>query len=207
VHNRLGFFADRAAKKWWQPVKIYTISRDGGTPEPLVSEQHRQYRAAWGPDDKTIAIGRPNRENPMTIELLDVKEGKMRDLPGSKDLWLPSWSADGRYIAAMSRDYRRLMVFDFTTSTWTEVAHGRMMGDFTISHDSKYVYFEDADTHLYRTMISGGTRESIATLKDLPRPLLPHLGAFWFGLTPDDSPLLMRNLGTQEIYSLDVQSK
>jgi hypothetical protein len=28
--------------------------------------------------------------------------------------------------------------------------------------------------------------------------------ALWFGLTPDDSLLTMRDLGTQEIYAFDV---
>jgi len=27
---------------------------------------------------------------------------------------------------------------------------------------------------------------------------------FWLGLAPDDSPLLLRDVGTQEIYALDV---
>jgi hypothetical protein len=27
----------------------------------------------------------------------------------------------------------------------------------------------------------------------------------WFGLTPDDSPLVLRDTGTQEIYALDWQ--
>jgi hypothetical protein len=28
----------------------------------------------------------------------------------------------------------------------------------------------------------------------------------WFGLTPDDSILIPRNIGTQEIYALEMQS-
>jgi hypothetical protein len=27
----------------------------------------------------------------------------------------------------------------------------------------------------------------------------------WTGLTPDDSPLVVRDVGSQEIYALDVQ--
>jgi hypothetical protein len=27
----------------------------------------------------------------------------------------------------------------------------------------------------------------------------------WFGLTPDDSPLVARDISTQEIYALDMQ--
>jgi hypothetical protein len=31
-------------------------------------------------------------------------------------------------------------------------------------------------------------------------------GGFWFGITPDNSPLVLRDTGTQEIYALDWQS-
>jgi hypothetical protein len=31
-------------------------------------------------------------------------------------------------------------------------------------------------------------------------------GSFWFGLAPDDSPIVLRDTGTQEIYALDWQA-
>ena len=44
----------------------------------------------------------------------------------------------------------------------------------------------------------------IASLKDFKRG--GTSGGFWFGLTPDNSPLLLRDVGTQEIYALDWQA-
>jgi hypothetical protein len=29
---------------------------------------------------------------------------------------------------------------------------------------------------------------------------------FWFGLAPDDSPLVLRDTGTQDIYALDWEA-
>ena len=186
-----------------RPWKIYTISRDGGTPEPLFPEEHRQLTAAWGPNANSIVIGRPNRENPMTIELLDLKTGKATEIPGSQDLWNPAWSPDGRYIVAPSRDYRRLMVFDFTTGRWTELAAQAIVPGSFFSHDSKYVYFEDFGKAVYRVPVQGGKKELVVDFKDLRRPIVPSW-AFWFGLAPDDSVITMRDLGTQEIYAFDV---
>jgi Tol biopolymer transport system component len=185
-----------------RPWKIYTISRDGGTPEPLFLEEHRQLLAAWGPNGNSVAIGRPNRENPMAIELLDLKTGKATEIPGSQDLWQPAWSPDGRYIVAQSKDYRRLMVFDSTIGKWTEMAQGILSGS-QFSHDSKYVYFEDFGKAVYRVPVQGGKKELVVDFKDLRRPIVPSW-ALWFGLTPDDSLLTMRDLGTQEIYAFDV---
>jgi Tol biopolymer transport system component len=138
----------------------------------------------------------------MTIELLDLKTGMATEIPGSQGLWLPAWSPDGRYIVAESRDYKRLMVFDFTTGRWTEVAQAIVSGSF-FSHDSKYVYFEDFGKAVYRVPVHGGKRELVVDFKDLRRPVVTNW-AFWFGLAPDDSVLTMRDLGTQEIYAFDV---
>src|ERR1700693_2868654 len=55
---------------------------------------------------------------------------------------------------------------------------------------------------LYKVRISDRRLEKIAGLKNLRRTW----GSWgpWTGLAPDDSPLLLRDTGTQEIYVLDV---
>jgi hypothetical protein len=40
-------------------------------------------------------------------------------------------------------------------------------------------------------------------LKDFRRVVIPW--NTWFGLAPDGSPLLMRDIGTQEVYALDLE--
>ena len=42
--------------------------------------------------------------------------------------------------------------------------------------------------------------EPVSDLTDLPAT--GNIGP-WLGLAPDDSPLLLKDIGTQDIYSLD----
>jgi hypothetical protein len=49
--------------------------------------------------------------------------------------------------------------------------------------------------------ISDHKLEQMVSLKDFRQA--PGWGG-WLGLSPDDSPLLLRDAGTQEIYGLDV---
>jgi hypothetical protein len=51
--------------------------------------------------------------------------------------------------------------------------------------------------------VANGKMERLLSLKEVPRGFDPW--EFWVGLAPDDSPLLMRDRSTQEIYSLDVR--
>jgi hypothetical protein len=47
--------------------------------------------------------------------------------------------------------------------------------------------------------------EKIVDLKDFRRVVMPW--NTWLGLTPDGSPLLMRDTGTQEVYALDLEGE
>lgn len=51
--------------------------------------------------------------------------------------------------------------------------------------------------------VATGKEECLPRLTEDPRGFDPW--EFWVGLAPDDSPLLMRDRSTQEIYSLDVR--
>lgn len=51
--------------------------------------------------------------------------------------------------------------------------------------------------------VATGNEACLLSLTEGPRGFDPW--EFWVGLAPDDSPLLMRDRSTQEIYSLDVR--
>jgi hypothetical protein len=51
--------------------------------------------------------------------------------------------------------------------------------------------------------ISDHKLEQVVSLKDFRRAL--GFGA-WAGLAPDNSPLLLRDVGTQDIYALDWEA-
>jgi len=76
----------------------------------------------------------------------------------------------------------------------------------TGSRDGKYLYAEDysdSKDDIVRVNVANGKVERLRSLKEVPRGFDPW--EFWVGLAPDDSPLLMRDKSTQEIYSLDVR--
>ena len=85
---------------------------------------------------------------------------------------------------------------------------GISVDHYNWSHDARYVYFKSAagdKTALYRVGLRDPRLERIISLKDVRRT--GNEGPFspWSGLTPDDSPLVLRDIGTQEIYALDVE--
>ena len=96
------------------------------------------------------------------------------------------------------------MVFDVHSQKWTELT--KIAVDFPIwSRDSKYIYFDSAENapNLYRVRIADKNLEQVASLRGIR--LAPTFGGLLTGLAPDDSPLVLRDVGSQEIYALDLE--
>jgi len=126
-------------------------------------------------------------------------------LPRSTGVYSPRWSPDGRYIAALSSDSARLLLFEFQSQTWTELAKANF-GNPTWSRDSEYICFDTfgADAAFFRVRIRDHKVEQILSLKDVPRAV-GSLGP-WTGLAPDGSPLIQRDASLDEIYALDWEA-
>ena len=95
------------------------------------------------------------------------------------------------------------MLFDFAANKWSELSHIGV-GTTQWSRDGQYVYFDSGnnqDPAIYRIHVADRKLERICSLKDFRRALSYWIA--WMGLTPDGSPLLMRDTGTQEVYALD----
>jgi hypothetical protein len=117
-----------------------------------------------------------------------------------------SVSLDGRHIVARSLDSNSLMLFNFQTQTWTELVRGAYFGFANWSADGQYVYYlrRGLEPAILRVRIADGSVEEIANLSNLRQT--GFRGGIWTGLAPDDSPLVLRDTGTQEIYALDLQA-
>ena len=139
------------------------------------------------------------------VRLLDLETRRVSALPGSEGLWSPRWSPTGRHVAAMSNDGNTLLLFDFATRMWTELAH-ISMGYPQWSHSGEFVFFlgnlPGADK-VFRVRVSDHKLEEVADLKYF-HPAPSNVGT-WIGLTPDDSPLAMRDAGTQDFHALTLQ--
>jgi Tol biopolymer transport system component/DNA-binding winged helix-turn-helix (wHTH) protein len=206
--KRIAFF-DVAPGK---PGKIFLISSDGGTPEPLLSDSRNEIDPNWSPDGTSISFSyfpvfdRTPR-NELGIFIINVKSRSVQKLPGSDGLWSPRWSPDGHYIVARSTDPLGLMLYDFRSHGWSRIADNAYVGAMSWSSDGRYVYYlrRGSDPAILRMQIPGGTTELIANLKGVSQT--GYRGGFWMGLTPDDSPLVLRDVGTEEIYSLDLTAQ
>ena len=74
------------------------------------------------------------------LRVLELKTHQVSTVPGSKGLFSPRWSPDGRYIVAMPADSLSLFLFDFQTQKWSELAKARAAFP-NWSRDGQYVYF------------------------------------------------------------------
>ena len=107
-------------------------------------------------------------------------------------------------MAAVTVERCRLMLYDFTARTWRELG-GRAdecIDDVKWSWDGKYLYFDSnaVEPAIYRLRISDRTLEKVLPLR------AEHWLLRWIGLDPNDSPLVERNTGEEEIYALDFQA-
>jgi Tol biopolymer transport system component len=196
-------FTARVPGKSW---KTYLISAEGGTPKQLMPEERAELDAGWSSDGKALVFADFGAK---TILLLDLNTRRVSKLPGSEGLGSPRWSPDGRYIAAIPvGSIDKLLLFDFTTQKWTELTKQRKgwTGWPRWSQDGKYIYFVNTGGGLTLFRVGIGDRK-VELWANLEGFRLAN-GAFgsWNGWTPDDQPLMLRDVGSQDIYALEWQT-
>lgn len=191
-----------------QTPRIYVVSAEGGATEQL-SFGENELDPTWSKDGNTLAFGnQPFMGHPESevIRLLDLKTRRLTELTGSKGLCCPRWSPDGHYIVALPDDNLSLLVFDVSTQKWRRVADKLgTIGYITWSPDSRYIGFDTSlteDPGFYRIRVADWYIERILSFKDIHR--FSDVIGPWSGMAPDGSPVLVRDISTQEIYALDV---
>ncbi len=202
-------FMGSTPKTGW---RAYLISSEGAGLHELVPGADAGYDPGWSPDGKSVvltlnAAGMPeiSPDGP-GIAIVDVETGKTSLIPAAKQLFSPRWSPDGRYIAAITDDSMKLMLFDRIKQQWHELTN-MPIGYPSWSHDGQYIYFDTTlveDANFFRIRISDGKLERLVSLKGL-RQYWGDFGS-WTGLGPDDSLLLVRDTSSQEIYAIDWQA-
>jgi DNA-binding winged helix-turn-helix (wHTH) protein/Tol biopolymer transport system component len=193
------------------PRKLRVVSANGGTPRQLMPTDHPPLligAGAWLPDGNSIIFGRRvcRDYTCLAIYRLDLKTQQVSKVPGSDGMVAARLSHDGHYLTAlpMPRDQNRVMLYDLQTQRWSQLA--KAFGSIVWSHNSQFVYLhlkhESEPDELVRISVPNGKIQRVLDLKGVT---LGGLWPDWISLLPDDSPLLMLDRSTEEIYRLDLQ--
>ena len=200
---QIAYIDTQAGKPW----KIFFVSAQGGQPVEMLPEPEAEADAYWSPDGSKIVFGRvpflPGSSKAIAIYILDIANKQVSTVPDSDGLYAPRWSPDGKYLAAMSADSQKLLLYDFATRKWTDwVSEPGSVMLPAWSKDGRYIYYgnRSSENAGYRRVKLGEHRsELVVDLKDLVQ-----LDPGWSGLDPRDTPLFVRNRSTDEIYALDL---
>jgi serine/threonine protein kinase/Tol biopolymer transport system component len=187
-----------------QPARLNVVSRDGGAPKQFDVAQFEAVRPSWLPDGNAIVLqDSAEGSDIVAIKVVDLKTTRVTTVPVSESVIFPVCSPDGRYVAATTIDSQKLMLFDFRTQKWSELVK-MSVGLTEWSKDGKYIYFDTGlgdNPAFYRVRVAERKVERVASLKGLRRVVFAWIP--WSGLTPDGSPLVLRDTSSQEVYALD----
>jgi hypothetical protein len=145
-----------------------------------------------------------NNSEADTLELstFDMRTGTATVVPGSKGK-IGAFFVDQDTIVAAAENTSKLFLYDFKAQQWSDLWSGKFV-EWHLSVDRKYVYCTTGDElTAIRIRLSDHKVETIVSLKDLR--LISDFNTLKLSVAPDGSPLFTRDIGTQEIYALDVK--
>jgi dipeptidyl aminopeptidase/acylaminoacyl peptidase len=191
-------------------IRAYIVSSQGGTPRLLLpAEAGPETDPNWSPDGRKIVFStsREAGDDPKSVIcILELDSNQVTTLPGSVGMFSPRWSPDGHAIATLNPKSLGLNIFDVRTQRWSTLYKG-FAGFPWWSRDSHSIYFLRAlqdSRGVLRISVTGGDAERIADLKDVH-----YTGYYsvWLGLDPTDAPLLLRDVGSSDVYALALEQK
>ena len=207
--KQISYFSKMQDGVW----KIHIVPASGGSPrDPLPNEQN-VLDPEWSPDGHSLMFGRtPNSwgietSTTNSISILNMDTNQITTLPRSEGLFSPHWSPNGRYVVAMPQSFQKLMLFDFATQTWTELASGtdqnpKIFVDVRWSPDSKYLYFNEF-TNMFVMRIDRSSRK-LEKIVDLKKVEPGAADCRLYNTAGEGAIWIHCSLASADIYALDL---
>jgi eukaryotic-like serine/threonine-protein kinase len=195
-------------------LNVYVLSMKGGTPEKVVEKLGGT--PAWSPDGNSLAYAAlaPGHHvydggHFLEMHVLNLQSKRVSVIPTDDNGYYFWWPKPDKLVAAKGRPAPYL--FDFTTKKWSKLG-----GDFDAnvldsapSPDAKYLYLLTADKKVRRLRASDFKIELVADVAGVRLVFDDSLGettgGSWIGVAADGSPTLTHDVGSDEIYALDVK--
>lgn len=195
---------------------VYVLNVEGGTPEKVVDMGHAP---AWSPDGNSLAFAAvvPGRHpfdetHWLEIHIIDLLTKQIRVVPTAEDRFGPWWPQPDKLVAASTLPTNEPYVFDFKTQKWSRLGEGFQVDNWAPSRDGKYLYLltSGGDGPKVRRIRASDLRietvTDIASLRLVSDDSLRGASSGgWIGVAADGSPTLTHDVGSDEIYALDVK--
>lgn len=211
--KRIAFMGKWVDKPW----QIFWVSTDGGALHEMGAPSVvNQADVNWMPGGEIILFGQtpwymadPNA--PRAIYLFNLRTGDLQKVPNTEDWFSPRISPDGRSFVALSRDERKLGLYDFSTAKWRILLeNSKRIGAPYWAPDGKAVY---ANTHgkeedfnhdgmTVRVQLSDLKAETILTFDQYVDPRIPCNS---WGLAPDRTLTISCWKPNANIYALQYE--
>jgi hypothetical protein len=129
-----------------------------------------------------------------------------------EDRFGPWWPRPDKLVAASTLPSNEPYLFDFETQKWSKIGEGFQVDNWAPSADGKYLYLLTSGKEgpkVRRIRSSDFKVEVIADIEGLRLVSDDTLGQAssggWIGIATDGSPTLTHDVGSDEIYALDVK--
>jgi Tol biopolymer transport system component/DNA-binding winged helix-turn-helix (wHTH) protein len=200
--KRIAFVGVTSKGTLGQASKVYLVPADGAAPPVEALSKTPCYVPSWSPDGNSLVFWCAEPSSRPGIYVLDLRTRQLSYIPESAELYLPSFTPDGRSVVAI--DDHQISLFDLGQQKWRKLVAIEHPRSPNWSRDGRYIYFvtEGSEEFIYRLRITGRKLEKLASLENVSGI---HASQ-WFSLAPDDSPLVVRDMGTNEIYALDWET-
>jgi eukaryotic-like serine/threonine-protein kinase len=190
-----------------KPWKAYVISAQGGTPEDLLPGSSTEGDPGFSPDSTRVVFstGEPGTQKKSDIRIINLATRQITTVPGSDGMFSPRWSPDGRYLAALDLEEssKTMRIFDFQTGKWSDWATDPVFVGYPAwSSDSRSVEYA-TDTDVKRIKVGESHPETLFSMKGLRLYSAPDFGT-WTDNAPDNSRMFLRDVSSQNLYTLDV---
>jgi Tol biopolymer transport system component len=184
---------------------VYVVSSDGKPRR--IAEGARS--PAWAPDGNslvTIISGMRFGEYFQGLQTIDLRTGKVWRVPDSEGVGGTFWPQSNMLVAPTTKGGSQFILFDFKTNKWSDLVSGNFE-NWMQSPDGQWLYYTEAahdTTEVLRIRLADRRVESVLDLKHF-REIVDEYAGTWVGVASDGSVVLTRDIGTQEIYAVNVK--